>query len=87
MNMMEIIRSRKSVRTFDGNALKQEDADGIIKFAEKLENPYDIPIFWKILDGKKYDLSSSVIAGTDCFIAGKLPRVPYAVSSMRLLRQ
>ena len=78
MNMMEIIRSRKSVRTFDGNALKQEDADGILKFAEKLENPYDIPIFWKILDGKKYDLSSPVIAGTDCFIAGKLPRVPYA---------
>ena len=78
MSMMEMIRNRRSVRTFDGAALRREDARRIIDFAEKVENPYDIPITWKLLDAKKNGLSSPVIVGTDTFIAGKLRRVPHA---------
>ena len=78
MRIMEAIRSRRSVRTFDGTALRQEDAQKIIAFAEKVENPYDIPITWKLLDAKKYGLNSPVIVGTDLYIAGKMPRVPHA---------
>jgi len=78
MNASECIRARRSVRTFDGTALKSEDAAAILAFAEKLENPYDIAIRWQLLDAKQQGLKSPVILGTDTFIAGKMPRVPHA---------
>ena len=78
MSLSETIRTRRSVRTFDGNDLKPEDAEKIVKFAEMAENPYDIPITWKVLNAGKHGLSSPVIVGTDTYIAGKLRRVPHA---------
>ena len=78
MNIQEIIRSRRSVRTFDGNELRPEDAQKILDFAGKVENPYDIPITWKLLNAKMYGLNSPVISGTDVYIAGKMHRVPHA---------
>ena len=78
MNVIETIGRRRSVRTFDGNALRPEDAQSIMEFAGKLENPYDLPITWKLLDAKKHGLSSPVIVGTDMYIAGKMRRAPHA---------
>ena len=78
MNIMEAIRGRRSVRTFDGSVLRSEDAQKILEFAEKAENPYDLPITWKILDAKKDRLSSPVIVGTEVYISGKMPNVPHA---------
>lgn len=78
MNVFEAIRHRRSVRTFDEAALRPEDAQRIMEFAEKLDNPYDIPIAWKLLDAKQHGLSSPVIVGTNTYIAGKLKRVPHA---------
>ena len=63
MSILETIRHRRSVRTFDGTALRLEDAQKLLDFAGKVENPYDIPITWKILDAKKNGLSSPVIVG------------------------
>ena len=78
MNILDTIRKRRSVRTFDGSSLRTEDAQKIFDFAERQENPYDIPITWKILDSKKHGLNSPVIIGTDLYIAGKMYRVPHA---------
>ena len=78
MKISETIRKRRSVRTFDGTKLREEDARAITEFAEKVENPYDIPITWKLLDAEEHGLSSPVIVGADVFIAGKMRRVPYA---------
>ena len=78
MNVQEVIRSRRSVRSFDGAELSREDAQKIMDFAEKVENPYDIPVTWKILDAKKYGLTSPVISGTNTYIAGKMKRIPHA---------
>ena len=78
MTIIETMRSRRSVRTFDGKALSAEDAQKILDFAEKVENPYDLPVTWKILDAKKHGLSSPVIVGTDTYIAGKMQIVPHA---------
>ncbi len=78
MNILDSIRKRRSVRTFDGTGLRPEDAQKILDFAQRVENPYDISITWKLLDAKKYGLSSPVIVGTDTFIAGKMYRVPHA---------
>ena len=73
MNILDSIRRRRSVRTFDGNMLQPEDAQKILDFAERAENPYDIPVTWRILDAKTHGLTSPVIIGTDTFIAGKCP--------------
>ena len=78
MNIFETIKHRRSVRTFDETALRPEDAQKILEFAEKLENPYDLPVTWKLLDAKRYGLSSPVIVGTDTYIAGKMRRAPHA---------
>lgn len=78
MNTLEVIRSRRSVRTFDETALRPEDAAQILNFAGKVGNPYDIPIEWRLLDANKDGLSSPVIVGTDTYIAGKMRRVPHA---------
>ena len=78
MNIFETIKHRRSVRTFGETALRPEDAQEILEFAEKLENPYDLPVTWKLLDAKRYGLSSPVIVGTDTYIAGKMRRAPHA---------
>ena len=78
MKISEAIRKRRSVRTFDGTKLRAEDALAIKEFAEKVENPYDMPITWKLLDAAKYGLSSPVIVGADDYIAGKMRRAPHA---------
>jgi len=78
MSILDTIRKRRSVRTFDGTKLREEDARAIMEYAEKVENPYAMPIVWKLLDADKYGLSSPVIVGTDVFIAGKMRREPHA---------
>lgn len=77
-NGMETIRARRSVRTFDGKALPQEEKEQLLACARSMENPYGIAIEWRILDAKEKKLSSPVIKGTDTFIAGKMKREPHA---------
>ena len=74
----ECIRTRRSVRTFNGEPLRTEDAQKIMAFAETADNPYGLPIVWSLLDAKKAGLSSPVIVGEDTYIAGKMRRAPYA---------
>lgn len=75
---MEIISARRSVRTFSGEPLKEEDAQRILTFAEKVENPYHLPITWTLLDTEKNGLSSPVIVGGNTYITGKMLRTPHA---------
>ena len=78
MNGLELVRRRRSVRTFDGNPLRPEDAEKILRFAESIETPYAIPVSWKLLNAKENGLSSPVIVSTDAYVAGKLRRQPHA---------
>ncbi|MBQ9485706.1 MAG: nitroreductase [Clostridia bacterium] len=78
MNTFDLIRSRRSVRSFDGTPLKSDDARKIMEYAESVKNPYSILIDWKLLDAKKLGLSSPVITGEDMYIAGKMHRKPFA---------
>ena len=78
MNILEAIKNRRSVRTFDGTDLSRNDAEKILNFAAKTGNPYGIPIEWRLLHAKEHGLSSPVIVGCDTYIAGKLRRVPHA---------
>ena len=78
MNGLELIRRRRSVRTFDGNALRPEDTEKLLARAQEVKNPYGIDIAWTLLSAKENGLSSPVILGTDTYIAGKMVREPHA---------
>lgn len=78
MNTTQAIFHRRSVRTFDGRALLPDDAQRISDYAENADNPYNIPITWRLLSAAGDKLSSPVIVGADTYIAGKLVPEPHA---------
>ncbi|MCR5088042.1 MAG: nitroreductase family protein [Oscillospiraceae bacterium] len=78
MNTMEVVRNRRSVRSFAHVPLAETELKEILRSAETAETPYGLPIEWRILDAKTQGLSSPVISGTDCYIAGKMRRAPHA---------
>ncbi len=78
MNIIESIQHRRSVRTFDGTDLSPEEQRQILDFAQRVENPFDQTIQWKILDASRSRLSVPVITGTNIYLAGKMLQAPYA---------
>ena len=77
MNCIELIKERKSVRTFDGKRLSDEDLNKIKDFAKDVRNPYGIEIEWYFLDSEKQNLSVPVIVGCSDYITGKAKNVEH----------
>ncbi len=77
MSIPESIRTRRSVRTFDA-PLSAGDREKILSCAAQAENPYGIPVTWRLLEAKQYGLKSPVIVGAETYLAGKMARVPHA---------
>ncbi|MBR1737634.1 MAG: hypothetical protein IJ736_11575 [Firmicutes bacterium] len=77
MNMIDIIKTRKSIRTFDGRELTDEDKEQICAYIKTITNPYNIPVEFVLLDSKEHDLSSSVIVGENIYIAAKVPKTKH----------
>lgn len=77
MNTMELIRTRRSVRTMDGRPLTAEDRDRLSARLETIRNPYDIPVEFVLLDAGEHGLSSPVIKGASLYIAAKVAAVPH----------
>ena len=73
MEMIELIRTRKSVRTFDGKALTESDIRKLTEYIGTVTNPYDIPVEFVLMDAGEHGLSSPVIQGEHLYIAGKVP--------------
>ncbi|MBQ7733296.1 MAG: nitroreductase family protein [Synergistaceae bacterium] len=78
MNLTEIIKTRRSVRNFDGRALSESDKEKLSAYVKTIRNPYDIPVEFVLLEAKEYGLSSPVIAGEKFYIAGKTANVPHS---------
>ena len=74
----DMIRQRKSVRTFDGRSLSDADRKQLEDYINTLTNPFDVPVEFSLLDAKEHNLSSPVIVGTDTYIAGKMERAEHA---------
>ena len=70
----EMIKQRKSVRTFDGKALSDEDRNNLENYINSLSNPFDVPIYFRLLDAKEHQLSSPVIVGEHTYLAAKVKR-------------
>lgn len=77
MDMLDIIKTRKSVRTFDGRKISPEDKEKLFSYIKTIQNPYDIPVNFVELDSKKFNLSSPVIEGEDFYIAAKVPKIEH----------
>lgn len=70
----EIIRQRKSVRTFENKKISEQTMDQVRDFLQKDTGLFDVPITFTILDTKKDGVSSPVILGADTYVAGKVRR-------------
>ena len=77
MEMMELIRTRKSVRTFDGKAVADTDIEKLTDYVKTVTNPYHIPVEFVLLEAKAHGLSSPVIQGENLYIAGKVPETAH----------
>lgn len=76
-NVEQLIRDRRSVRTFDGKEINQNDLDKLSSFMKQIENPYDIPVEFKLLDGKTQVLKCPVVSGTNLYIGAKSSSAPH----------
>lgn len=74
MTNLELIRTRKSVRTFDGEWIDDADLQKLTAYCNTIRNPYDIPTEFILLEAETYGLSSPVIAGEHFYITAKVPR-------------
>lgn len=75
-NIDALVRERRSVRTYDGQAVRPEDLEKLRAFMAEIKNPYGIPVEFKLLDGKKQDLSCPVAVGAELFIGAKVKKDP-----------
>ena len=76
--LLELIKSRKSMRTFDGRPLTAEDRERLAQYIETIRNPIDIPVRFVLLDAKEHGLSSPVISGETMYAAGMVRKGPNA---------
>lgn len=82
MDMMELIKTRKSIRTFDGRPLSEEDKKALSDYVGTIANPYGIPVSFVFLDAEEHGLSSPVINGEHLYVAGKVPKVPHCEEAL-----
>lgn len=75
-NITRLITERRSVRTFDERALKEKDKESLLSFMENIENPYGIPVQFKLLGAKEKGLTCPVVVGTDLYVGGKIRHTP-----------
>ena len=82
MDMMELIRTRKSVRTFDGKDIADTDIEKLTDYIKTVTNPYNIPVEFVLLNAKEHGLSSPVIQRENLYIAGKLPETEHCEEAL-----
>lgn len=71
-DFLELAKTRRSVRTFDGNYVSDEIINKLKDFAKGIINPYGIDIRFALLDADKNKLSSPVLTGEKQYIAAMM---------------
>lgn len=70
------IRARRSVRTFDGRELSQEDKKKLEDYIKTVDDPFGKNIEYRFISAKEHALTSPVLAGEQIYLAGKLKKGP-----------
>lgn len=68
-NFLDLVKERRSVRTFDGAAPQKEKLETLMSYAQEITNPYDVEVRFVFLDAEKNDLSSPVLSGEKCYVS------------------
>ena len=69
-SFIDLVKTRRSVRTFDGNGVSPEVLEELKNFAKEITNPYGVQsIRFEFLDREKNDLSSPVLSGEKCYVS------------------
>ena len=76
MSIQELIRARRSVRSFDGRPLEEETKQKLLSC--DMENPYGIPVTVKFLSAKEQGLTCPVVTDCDLYVGGRVKDVPKA---------
>lgn len=74
--IMDLIRRRRSVRTFAPQEIPAELLNKLMTFADSITNPYGVPVWFKLLNAKEHGLSSPVISGAEWYIAAAVEECP-----------
>ena len=77
-NVLDLIRERRSVRSFDGNELSSADKRALRDFASSVQNPWGRFVEFRLLDKTEHLLSSAVIKGETAYLGAKSARAPHA---------
>ena len=77
-DVMNIIKSRKSVRTYDERPVSSEHRKMLEEYTKEITNPFEIPVEFVFMDAKEHRLSSSVLAGESLYVAGIVEKKSYA---------
>ncbi len=77
-NITKHMKARRSVRAYDGRPLDESTKEQLLSFAKDIQNPFNIPVEFKLLDAKKDGLVCPVVSGTDLYVGGKIKNVPNA---------
>lgn len=77
-SIIELIRTRRSVRTFDERPIPSDVLAQLTAYMQQIENPYGIPVRFELLNAKEHGLSSPVISGGDYYIAAAVEDIPHS---------
>lgn len=77
-DLMKIVATRKSVRTYSGEPLSAADREQIEAFIKDVPNPFGIPVTFSLLDPAAHRLSSPVLSGEKLYIAARVKKGPLA---------
>ena len=80
--VLELIRERRSVRSFDGSELSAAEKSALRSFASFIENPWGQWVEFRLLDKEEHLLSSPVIKGETAYLGAKIPRAPHAEEAL-----
>ena len=72
--LMELIKTRKSVRSFDDRPVSAEDRRRLSEYMDTITNPFGIPVRFVLLDAKATNLPSPVLSGETLYVAGKVAK-------------
>ena len=77
--VQEAVRSRRSVRSFDGVALSAEDRSAIQNYVNNIMTPFAVPLRFQMLDhagaerNEKLD-TKGIVTGTELYLAITVPK-------------
>lgn len=73
--IVETIKGRQSVRTFEDRPLMPEDRTYVESVIGSIETPFGVPVEFRLLSVAEHGLKSPVVVGAHDYVAAKVDRV------------